>query len=101
MTNSFAELYEKVIGHKPIKETALLRPDMGDGKSSVVLVKQDQEFCKKLAEFANMHAEALAELLGINSEDVRRWPKKIKEAIDLAEKAKAETQQKVMLPTGV
>jgi hypothetical protein len=101
MTNSFAELYEKAIRPRPIKETALLRPDMGDSKSSVVLAKQEPDFCEKLAGFANTHTEALAELLGADPAVVRRWPHKIKEAKGLAEKAKAETQQKIMLPTGV
>jgi hypothetical protein len=97
---SFAELWEDS-RRRHIRETALLRPDMDDKRSSVVLAKQEPEFCERLAEIANMNSQALGELLGVTPEEVKRWHKRITDAAKIANKAKAESQQKVMMPTGV
>ena len=98
MINTFAELWEKV---KQQNETVLLRADMSDKQSSVVLAKQEPQFCNQLAEIANSSPEALSELLGVQLEAVKKWHAYIMKAIKIADKAKAETKQQVMLPTGI
>ena len=92
--NSFAELWEK------INETALLRTDISDKQSSVIFCKQEMAFCNKLAEVANSSPEALSELLDVPLESVKKWYGNITKAIKIADKAKAETKQQVVIPTG-
>ena len=101
MMNSFAELWEKTCKQQIIKETASLHPEMDNTQSSVVLAKQEPEFCDQLAKISNANSIALAELLGIEPEVVKKWHSRIRQAIKMAERAKAETQQQSMMPTGV
>lgn len=64
---------------------------------AVNLVKQKPEFWLELANMANSNTEAVSQLLGIKSDSVSDWSRKIQEANRVVERIKGTEKQKKVI----